>query len=253
MTADERLRAADPLLALREEIDVDAPPPEAVLEAIVATPRRRRRVPRRAPLLAAAVLSAAAVVVAIAVPGGGKPDLAARAYAAMSPGDAILHVVLVTRLGDKQSWQRMESWQRGGRMRAIYTGNFGGKEAPPSEHVLARGVVRTRVSGKRESTTRDARAVAFLRRDFIATFRARYAKRGLKDTGETTFAGKPAQRYVVKGRRGGRDEYYLDRDSGLPLGMVNRGSNTHLTTTVATLERLEPTPANLAKLRFSRP
>jgi hypothetical protein len=254
MTADERLRAADPLLALRDEIDVDAPPPEAVLEAIVARPRRQRGVLRRAPLLASAALLVVGVVLAIAVPGGGQPDLAARAYAAVSPGDAVLHVVLISRLSVDRGRQRVESWQRGGEMHAIYTGNFGGREARPVEQVLSRdGVLRVRSAGKHARTTRDARVVDVLRRDFIATFRSRYAEDGLKDAGETTFAGKAAQRYIVRGRRGGRDEYYLDRETGLPLGMVNRGPHLVVTTTVDTLERLEPTPANLAKLRFSRP
>jgi hypothetical protein len=304
MTADERLRAADPLLALRDEIDVDAPPPEAVLEAIVATPRRRRRVPRRAPLLVAAGLVAAAVVVvALAVPGGGQPDIAARAYAAMAPTTSILHVVEIARSWSvsprrpywgggeppRYAWccgrrfdnSRRESWQRGKETHSIIRTRSNPGRVQVSEIFVSKDdVVRSVSPNGMVRTMRPSRRILRdLRRDFVTAFRARYENGDLRDTGAATFNGKPARRYLVQRparrlptkltrlpyvvTRASLEEYFLDPDTGLPRGSIVRDvtrrpdgsvlAESRYTTTVARIDRLKPTPANLAKLRFSRP
>ncbi len=45
-------------------------------------------------------------------------------------------------------------------------------------------------------------------------FRARYE--AMRDAGETTFNGRPARAYTS-----GRETFYVDRDTALPLGSVS--------------------------------
>ena len=84
-----RLRDADPASAHRDR--TSAPPPAHVLERIVATPPPDARRHRRRLLPAgAAVAVAALAAVAFLVLGGSSADLAARAYAATAPEDAVI-------------------------------------------------------------------------------------------------------------------------------------------------------------------
>jgi hypothetical protein len=115
-----------------------------------------------------------------------------------------------------------------------------------------------------DGTTAPPEYVAQLPPDFIAEFRLRYERGTLDASGTTTFDGRHARRYVVDEGRN-RHEYFLDAETGMPLGSFERfavyqgeagepvkGARPNGTftarTTVDTLERLPATPANLAKL-----
>jgi hypothetical protein len=91
---------------------------------------------------------------------------------------------------------------------------------------------------------------------FIEAFRARYANAELQDAGRTTFADRPAQAYRVEHRQPGlRETYYLEPDTGLPLGSVltfslggPEAGVGRVTEVVRRLERLPATSENLALL-----
>jgi hypothetical protein len=105
----------------------DATPDEAALERLLrsgpeASPRRRRRVAR--PLAAAAVVAAAGLVaIAVAPTGREAPSVVARAAAALSEPDTILHFKAVARF-PRQAPEQFESWQTtsGRQQRTLYGG-----------------------------------------------------------------------------------------------------------------------------------
>lgn len=84
---------------------------------------RRRRVAFAVP-----ALGAAALVAALVVPGGAGPGAAERAYAAVTPGDEILHVITqtTTRVDDER--RRTESWTDGERARTLASAEGGAAE-----------------------------------------------------------------------------------------------------------------------------
>lgn len=112
----------------------------------------------------------------------------------------------------------------------------------------------------RPSQSEDAANVSAQRQaGFLAEFR-RNAEQGQLDPAPAEFAGRPALRYRAGG--GGGDpvrpepvrSYYVDRETGKPLGMttrwrINPDQVLHTTQTVEAIEELDPTPQNLAKLR----
>lgn len=103
---------------------------------------------------------------------------------------------------------------------------------------------------------------------FLAEFRSDYERGRLGDGGETTFNGRPAKRYVVDWKVGeSRAEYFLDADTGMPLGSRQSGGlyraeigpdgrlkpgpkfgTSTAVTTVDALEQLPSTPENEKKL-----
>jgi hypothetical protein len=263
MTTLERLRTADPAR------DLDPAPPEDLLRAIVATPRRRRR--RRLPLVLVPV-TAAALAALFLLPGG-STDLAARAYAQTAPeANSILYVRttmhhVMERDGrrERDELDRRERWQQGGRWRSVlqHQGEtyVEVRDADGTLH-LPDGETARREDGGEAKDYIDRSAPSFL-----ATFRKAYENGQLDESGETSFAGRAAKRYVVVDRYGGRSEYFIDAETGMPLGSRQKlvmysvrigpdrrprpdKPNGHvlLTETVEALEQLPPTPENLAKL-----
>jgi hypothetical protein len=253
MPADviERLRAADPARG------VDPHPPEGLLERLRATPPSRRRRPRRALVLVPIAVVAAAA--AVLVPGA-SPNLAARAYAQTAPaGDRILYVrttietEMRTPTITKDTHAVRERWQQNDRW--YQRTDFDGRIFEETRG--ADGVLRFS-----DGTTAPPDYVARLAPGFIEEFRARYERGTLDESGTAGFNGRPARRYVVDEGRN-RYEYYLDAETGMPLGSVERfavlspgpgqpaeGPNGTFTATtvVDTLEQLPPTPANLRRL-----
>jgi hypothetical protein len=265
MTIDERLRGADPAA------DLDAKPPDELLERIVALapdPARRRRAPL---LIPAAVLVAAATAAALVSGGSGAPDLVARAYAATSDEERIVH----SRVRVVEAWEGEdaprraqtgveEQWLYGDRAHSIVTtGDW------TSHNVLrADGTILLVDDSGREEVIRpgdgrEARQVVEgARKGFVAAFRERYESRQLSERGTTTFAGREVRRYVVRDGAGpDLEEYYVDLATGEPAGALNRyatdgvGANgrptpgvASTTTVVETFERLEPTAENLRRL-----
>ena len=113
-----------------------------------------------------------------------------------------------------------------------------------------------------------------LSENFVAEFRREYQQGTLDEAGTTTFAGKPAQRYVANtsgvqpadGRRTPavtwteRREFFVDAADGTPLGSISTSNSTidgrtsvvRTTETVQAIEHRPPTPENLAQLELRR-
>jgi hypothetical protein len=229
MTADllDRLRASDPAR------DLDATAPEELLQTLLATPRpqARRRRPRRKKLVllpAAAIAGAAALLVLLP---GGSPDLAARAYAQTAPAhDSILYVHTTTTLSQRVPGDNNDKvsssarWQQGERWHAI---THFGKDEVVEEIRGADGVLHfsdgetaRREDGGDAQQYIDRRATGFL-----AEFRSDYETGRLDESGEAVFNGRPAKRYVVVEKEGeSRGEYFLDAETGMPLGSRRTGA-----------------------------
>ena len=261
-----RLRAADPADAYD-----DVMPPGHVLERIVATPlaRRRRRI---VPAGAAIAVAALAAVAFLVLGGGGHVDLAARAYAATAPEDAVVFTVTTLTADGPEghhSVNRMTSWQRGDRMHNVMEIVQDGKSWR-YEHDQNGPVFRTLFDGKVRAIRSDdpgwkddegTKGFAENLQTVVERFRARY--HDMRDAGDTTFNGRPARAYTS-----GDETYYVDRETALPLGRVitaatyraaidpktrkpvrgERVGTMRTTETVDRFVRLPATPANLAEL-----
>jgi hypothetical protein len=292
MTPDilDRLRRRDPAA------DLQPPPPDDLLARLIAEPRPAAA-PRRSPLadrrvrIAVGVAAAAALAggVSVAGLGGGSPDLAARAYAQTDPAGDVLHVVLRDR-NDFEGPQppdttgTFESWVYGKEAHTILTSEQEGKTFTSDQLLGADGVIRNLLDdGELQTLSPDDGAeardiIARSRQDFVSDFRSRYERGVLDDTGDATFEGRPARRYVVKHPGvhvadrpelvgASTEEFFVDASSGAPLGSIftstvyaaegvkdgkpvlGRRSTLRFIQTVEKIERLPATPANLAKVR----
>ncbi|WP_028064901.1 hypothetical protein [Solirubrobacter soli] len=254
MPADviERLRAADPAR------DVDPIAPEALLTRLKATPPRKRKRRHRALLLVPVAIAAAAA--AFLIPSA-NTNLAARAYAQTAPTSGhILYVrttietTMRTPTVTKDTHAIRERWQQGERW---------------NERVEMDGKVfgETRgADGKlrfSDGTVAPQSYVELREPGFVEEFRKRYERGTLDQSDTTTFNGRHARRYVVDEGRN-RAEYFIDAESGMPLGSIEEfavlspgpgqpatGPNGTFTATtvVDAIEQLPATPANLDKLR----
>jgi hypothetical protein len=291
------LQDADP--ASRLEVE----PPEDVLRRIVAEPRPTgRRFASRRPLVLAVGLAAIAAASAGILPSvlsrDGVGDLAARAYAATALEDQIRHYRTETEYvfsgtgkhveGDRyvdgpyahRSSTFTEAWQYGDEVHWIVGAPNG--SGGTSEHYLGKDdVIRTtlRQPGKEDqhqtvtpdfsAETRDI--IDGMRGSFVERFRSFYREDRLRDEGRTTFAGRPAQRYVVErpGQRADFEgerrtaradaEFFIDAETALPLGRTDHTrvydrngkltQDSRLTERVIVIDQLPPTPENLAKVR----
>lgn len=288
MTRDalHRLRAADPARGLNPQ------PPEGLLRALVAAPRPARRRSQRALRVTVPIaLTAAVAAVVTLVPGGSSPDLAAKAYAQTAPGSRqILHVRTTQRATIQRPGKDplvelaiSEQWQRAGVSHRIT--RYGPDLRHETEETLdSNGVLRLRFDGGKDTSRRadgseQREYIDRVSSGFLVNFRRDYERGRLDQSSEVTFAGRPARRYVVtrqdaRGGAGGppppeTEEYYLDAETGAPLGSRqvftmyqpllgkdhkvrpdhDRPSSKHShVTTVDALEHLPPTPENLAKL-----
>jgi hypothetical protein len=264
MSTLERLRASDPAR------DLEPTPPDELLRAIVATPRRPRR--RRAALLLAPVTGAAAVAALLLAPTG-STDLAARAYAQTAPAnDSILYVrttmrqrMVVRGRTERDETSRRERWQQGARWHSILH-----HQGEVYEEVRGADGVLHLPDGTTARREDGGDAQDYIDRSepgFLTNFRRAYESGRLDESGDARFAGRAAKRYVVVDRYGGRSEYFLDAETGAPLGSSQRmvmfapkigpdrrpavgkpNGYLFLTETVEALQQLPPTPENLAKL-----
>jgi hypothetical protein len=237
------LRDADPAARVPE---ADAPPPRHVLDRIVATPQRPPR-RRRALRLAVAVAAAAVAVAAVVVATGKDPDLAARAYAATAAGDGVLYTEVVEEMlppNRKLDRTVVRAWQRGDRVRRLID-----QSGQRYELVTTGDGVRIRLPGGHVLTDRDQSFVRSQRLSFVERFRLRYDRAALREAGRTTFAGRPAVAYVAEDTPPDvRQTFYLDAESGHPLGSYTNAREFRITETLRALERLPATPENLAQL-----
>ena len=263
MSTLERLRASDPARAL------DPTPPEDLLRAIVTTPRKPRK--RRRAALALVPVTAAAVAALLLAPTG-STDLAARAYAQTAPAnDSILYVRTTMRQRMEQDGRterdetsRRERWQQGGRWRSI----LHDRGEVYVEIRGADGVLRFSdgTTARREDGGDARDYIDRSEPGFLNDFRKAYESGRLDESGDARFAGRAAKRYIVT-ERDNVSEYFLDAETGMPLGSRQRmvtyapeiGPDRRptlgkpigfleITETVKALEQLPSTPENLAKL-----
>ncbi len=282
-----RLAEADPAQHF------DPAPDEDLLARTLATPRaptsrESSAVRRRLRVPAVAVIFAAAAVVAVALLGISRgPDslaLAARAYAQTSagPGEIVYTLATSVRTNNltgtlERETGTIEEWHRGTETHRLetYVSQHGTRTA--LDHVIdAAGVMRQVDAGGRyriirPSDNKDAaNAIAQQQAGFIQEFRRRYERGELDPAGDVQFAGRPARRYIVAATPAAgpqppspQQAFYVDRDSGAPLGYTSdlqlpggagnsatpQARSFRVVETVRTIRRLTPTPENLRKLR----
>jgi hypothetical protein len=284
----DRLAEADPAHEL------DPAPREDLLAQILALSRSsarerpraraRRRFVVPAVFLVVVALTAAALL--IDSPEASRPlDLAARAYARTSaPPDQIVYTLVTstfirTRASGEEEREtgRVEEWHRGAETHRLetYFSQHGTRTA--LEHVIDADGVMRQISDDgsyrivRKSDNEDAaNVIAKEQAGFVADFRRRYEHGELDPAGDLRFAGRPARRYRIS--RPAYPEqpqlvpppdqaYYVDRETGAPLGFTSTArtntmtdaepveTTTRIVQTVRAIRRLDPTPENLRKLR----
>jgi hypothetical protein len=200
--------------------------------------------------------------------GGPGPDLAARAYAQLTPGSReILYLRTTSRARYEHEGEVSVSswWECGGAWRW----NKRDLDDPSGWTDVAfgaNGCLRQRAGRaifadqrKHSTTCREDDVRWYVdqsRRGFLAGFRHAYEARRLEPSGDATFNGQPAHRYVVTNQNV-REEYYLNAESGSPIGskfiLTSTGASgeQHTDTDVTLVEAIEhlpPTPENVAKL-----
>lgn len=174
-------------------------------------PRWRRRLAVAVPALAAAAL-----VAALVLPGGSSPGAAQRAYAAVTPGEDILHVVQevrITQEGEIVEQARYESWTDGDVVRALGTDLDGGRARPITESVTDGRTAETYLFPADELRVERINRVGGERTtDPFAIFRRRFEAGDIRVAGETRLRGQPVTRLVA-----GRDTWLVDRETGVPV------------------------------------
>jgi hypothetical protein len=182
--------------------------------------------------------------------------------------------VLYTELYSEHSGQGVHravtrTWQRGDQSRRIHTQQRERGRPLVFDFVRQDGVLRVRLPGGEIQTVREnygSQAGDILeteRTSFVDRFRARYADAELRDAGRVTFDGRPAYAYEVlggtAGGRGQRETFYLEPETGMPMGSVTtlpfydpergvRVGEVRATEVLRKFERLPATPENLAPL-----
>jgi hypothetical protein len=277
------LRPAD------DVFDPDAPAAAASLERILAAPlppirARRRRPPARRLAVAAAVPAAAAAAVAVTPFVRSSPDVVARAAAALSPSDGVLHFRAEVRARESAAERRagrpdahvddvVESWQGDGRARSVLRG--GNEVALDTETGRGEeyiGMVNALVPIDHAQVAEGLGARSFpsgVVGDLARLLeRARAGEADLRVVGEAAVRGIPAYELrldfsvpvVTKtdatarpGRMRMSRLIYVDRESYLPLRVVERGpqGETFTVTDYVKAERLPLTDATRADLRMS--
>jgi hypothetical protein len=272
-----RLAAADPAAGL------DPLPPADLLARLLAQPRqpaRRSRVRGTRGVTAVAFAGALTVAGAALLFGSaGSHDLAltAKAYAQTgADGDQIVHTVTTTErtettpAGERHDSGTLEEWHRGAQTHRLETFTKGGKAVALDQVIGADGVLRqvTDDGSYRVVRANDSDAGSVIPEEqagFVADFRRRYEQGQLDRDGDTQFAGRPAERYLVSpggaGLPGLEQAFYIDRETGAPLGytsttqiaVTDASGRSTMTTmrymeTVRSIERLDPTPENVRKL-----
>jgi hypothetical protein len=266
MTSElETLARANPVPAPYEE---DADAAGALLARILAEPRvvARPRSRRRRRGVAVAVACGALAAWALLGSGTGSdrvPHLASaeRAYAAVLPGEDVIHEVVSSAWsvgGKPRGREHYEAWYRPSTGQAVRV--TGGDEGAVRVMITRHGTVLVESSDTRLLTGRSGlvemdnpTTPAFRarnRQDFAAAFRDAYDRDQLADRGLTTFDGLPAHRFsVVKGLDGiDALDFYADPQTGRPLGSVERIGTQVNVRRLTTWERLKPNHDTLARL-----
>ena len=235
-----------------------------VLEQQLHDATRRRRRGRKP--LAVLALAAAAVLAALVLLDGGtqttppadEREVAPAPVAYLSPDPDKIVYVRATSLNQDRERTVLEEWHRGDEThRLVRTTDKDGKERA-LDHVITADGVMHQINGEgryhviRKTDGDDARTVIGQEQaGFLADFRRRFSQ-GTLDPTEHTFNERPAVRYHVPHDPKRVHSYYLDRETGAPLGFTSELESSpglRVKQVVDEIRVLDPTPENLAKLR----
>ena len=235
-----------------------------VLERQLHDATRRRRRGRKP--LAVLALAAAAVLAALVLLDGGtqttppadEREVAPAPVAYLSPDPDKIVYVRATSLNQDRERTVLEEWHRGDEThRLVRSTDEDGKERA-LDHVITADGVMHQINGEgryhviRKTDGDDARTVIGQEQaGFLADFRRRFSQ-GTLDLAEHTFNERPAVRYHVPHDPKRVQSYYLDRETGAPLGFTSELESSpglRVKQVVDEIRVLDPTPENLAKLR----
>lgn len=187
------------------------------LDRAAARETGRRPPWRRGLALAAPVLAVAALVAVLVLPGSAGPGAVERAYAAVTPGDDVLHVVQevrITREGEVVEHARYESWTDGEVVRSLGTDLDGARARLITESVFDGRVMKTYLFPADELRTERVNPVGGERTaDPFEVFRRRVEAGDVRVAGETQLRGRP----VVRLAAGRGDTWFVDRETGEPV------------------------------------
>jgi hypothetical protein len=283
----------DPVALLHElrpaddAFDPDGPQARAALERILAAPvppARAPRLPARRLALAAVVPVVAAGAVAATPFVRSSPDVVARAAAALASPDGVLHFRAEIRARESAAERRagrpdgrvddvVESWQGDGRARSVLRGGNEvalGMETGRGEEYIGMVDALVPIDHAQSAEGLGARSLPSGVVGDLARLleRAQAGQEDLRVVGEATVRGIPAYELRVDfsvpvvektggAARPGRMRMsrlvYVDRDSYLPLRVVERGPRGEIFTVTdyVRAERLPLTDATRGELQMS--
>jgi hypothetical protein len=262
----DQLRAANPVD--RDALQVSPSMAARVLDRPAPAPRRRRR--RRLIVLGVGTTAAAAMVLlAASLPRSAAPDLAARAYAAVTgPGIAHWRTELLSPGSDgrRHISEVQEGWSAGGVQHVLSYRRPNGHERLETDTVIAHDkmtqyyVVSRALHTSRAPTVAASDGVVF--GDPMRAFRLAKRAGVLVRTGPNSYRVDPTRIAGSSRVVGGQPlTYVLDPRTALPRALIIRwGAYTALggfhhpagtaVTRFTTYEQLPDTTANRAKLRM---
>lgn len=184
---------------------------------------RRRRVAFAVP-----ALGAAALIAALMVPGGSGPGATERAYAAVTPGDEILHVVQEADLGapDHGAPARMETWTDGETIRLVSDGRglfaageivFDRDGGQVTTYNIARDEIGSFPAAEDGSfaATEDNLPASML--DRVETFGQRAEEGELGPPRDDHFDGRSVVRFDSPAGRAATESWFFDADTFVPV------------------------------------
>jgi putative intracellular protease/amidase len=169
---------------------------------------------RRPVALAVPALAAAALLAVLVLPGGSGPGAAERAYAAVTPGDEILHVVQEADHGAMAA--RMELWTDGDTTRLVSDGPgvFAAETVFDGDQVTTYNVFRDELGSF--PATRNSLLVSVL--DRFEAFAQRAERGELGSPREDHFDGRPVVRFDRRLARGPATEsWFFAADTFVPV------------------------------------
>jgi hypothetical protein len=180
----------------------------AAVREIGRPPRWRRPVTLAVPALAAATL-----VAVLALPGGSGPGALERAYAAVTPGDQILHVVQETDHGALQG--RVELWTDGETRRVVTDGlnAFDGETVFTGERVTTYNVARDEIG----SFPATEGSLLVSRFDRIEAFAQRAERGELGPPRDDRFDDRPVVRFDRPAVGPATESWFFDADTFVPV------------------------------------
>lgn len=184
-------------------------------------PRRHRRA--FASVSVAVLLTAVVSVVLLSAGPGVSPQLAiaAKTYAAVTPGDKIVHFVFDTRYrrnGRPAAHLRVERWQLGAQVRTRTTTFVKGRQSITESDTDGETVRGYELDSRQLFVSKLSSPLTKPAADPFATFRDRYRAGKVTDVGAGTIDGRAARKLrIVAGPR--TITYFVDDTNGVPVAI----------------------------------